>query len=237
MVKVGLAQIQITENSRKNLEKVLNYIEDAGKEKADIICFPETCLISDTLFIEPLNLFLKEISKKCKENNIWCVVGSYADYYGIYNNTFVFNREGKIEHEYKKVHVMESEKDVIPGVSNQVINTDFGNIAVICSFDCLFPDYIQDLSTSGAKIIFCPSNFKGLNFESFLKAVPQVRSFENMAYFALCDVFDKDSLSLSYVASPEKVLGKIEGKEGLLVVDLDLEKINKLREKFNFASA
>ena len=234
MVKVGLAQIEITENSRKNLEKILNYIEDAAKQGADVVCFPEACLITNPLFIEPLDLFLAEIQKKCKEHNIWCIVGSYVDIYGTFNSTFIFNREGKLIYEYKKVHVMETEKDIIPGVSNQVVNTDFGDMAVICSFDCLFPEYIQDLSTQGAKIIFCPSNLKGLDFESFFRAVPQVRSFENMAYFALCDVFHKSSLS--YVASPEKVLGKIDGKEGLLVVDLDIEKINKLRKKFSFAS-
>ena len=41
-VTVGLAQISAGENKNKNVEKGIQFLEEASKKGADIVCFPES---------------------------------------------------------------------------------------------------------------------------------------------------------------------------------------------------
>ena len=39
MVKVAAAQITVTNNALKNLDKIIEFIEKAASKKVDIVCF------------------------------------------------------------------------------------------------------------------------------------------------------------------------------------------------------
>ena len=116
-----------------------------------------------------------------------------------------------------------------------VIETDFGKIGIIICWDFAFPEYIKNLSSEGAQIIFCPSYLLDdakISKEVF-RSYPLTRAFENLAYFVSCDAFTDEVLSESYICGPLKILNKIKKREGIIFTDLDLRKIAQLRKRYN----
>ena len=61
-----------------------------------------------------------------------------------------------------------------------------------------------------------------------------VRAFENLCFWVGCDVVAKNTASLSVICSPLRVLKKIEKKEGMIVADVDLNKLNTLKKYYRF---
>ncbi|MBV7273672.1 carbon-nitrogen hydrolase family protein [Clostridiaceae bacterium UIB06] len=86
-MKIALAQMEISENTNKNLEKTLHLIEVAAKNGAQLICFPELQLSpffpqyegADTsdYILSINNEKVKKIQEKCKEFNIIAVPNIY----------------------------------------------------------------------------------------------------------------------------------------------------------------
>ncbi len=236
MVKVAAAQIKVVDDIDINLGKILDFIDKAKYENSDIVCFPETCLNSNEENVVNISEKIDKICERCKEKSIWCIFGSYIHKNNeIRNVVFLVDRSGKILNEYNKVHLWKTERrNVIPGKTNDIIDTEFGKIGIINCWDFAFPSYIQRLSRSGAKIIFCPSYLVSYEKDGdVLRKIPLVRAFENLCYYISCDAFTDKTLSESYICHPLRILQKIEGKEGMIFADLNLEDIDHLRNYYD----
>lgn len=228
MIRVAVAQIEIFDSIKENVDKIIDFIGKASLKKADIVCFPES-----TLGDSVINLRSKEIKiiqKKCKDNSIYCIFGAHLKERGkIHNSAILVDRRGDIRYVYNKINLFPGLdlKKTSPGRKNKAIKTDFGTIGIIICWDFAFPETIKRLSKSGAKIIFCPSYL--LNEaeipKQILRSYPLIRAFENATYFISCDAFTDEVLGESYICSPLKVLNKIRNREGLIVSNLDLRKL------------
>lgn len=233
MVKVAVAQIEIFDELNKNIKKVLKFIDKASLKKADIVCFPESCLGDKEIDLKSKEI--RAIQNKCKKKSIYCIVGAHIkENRKIFNSALLIDRSGKIAYVYKKVHLfprLDLEKSSA-GKDNRIIQTDFGKIGIIICWDFAFPEYIKRLSKEGAQIIFCPSyllNEAKISKEVF-RSFPIVRAFENLVYFVTCDAFTEEVLGESYISSPLKIIKEIKNKEGIIFANLDLKKITKLRK-------
>ncbi len=236
MVRVAAAQIKVVVNVDKNLQRILHFIDRAKSKKVDIVCFSEVCLNCIQWKVVDLSKHIRQIQDKCKEKSIWCIFGSYVhEKNKVRNVTFLIDRSGKIVYEYDKVHLWKTEKGkVAPGKTNRVIDTEFGKIGIITCWDYAFPGYIQNLSRSGAKIIFCPAYLVDYKKEGeALIEMPVVRAFDSLAFYISCDVFADDALSESSICHPLRILKKIKGKEGMIIADLDLKEIDSLRKYYD----
>ena len=104
MPKIAVAQVEVFDELNRNVKKVLDFIERASFKKADIICFPESCLGEDFL-----NINCKEIAtirEKCKEKHIYCIFGAYIlNNNKIFNSAILVDRLGKIQYIYRKRHL------------------------------------------------------------------------------------------------------------------------------------
>ena len=236
MVRVAAAQVKVTEDIDANLQRILKFIDDAKSKKVDIVCFPECCLNTVAENKADVSKQIEEIRAKCKERQIWCIFGSYVSESGkTTNSVFLIDRSGRIKYKYDKVHLWISEKkNVVPGVSNNVIDTEFCKIGIIDCWDFAFPSYVQQLSKSGAKIIFCPNYLvDSEEDQEAMRTIPLVRAFENIAFFVSCDAFAGDTLSESYICHPLKVMKSIVRKEGMIITDLNLEEVDSLRKYYD----
>ncbi|MFH0987211.1 MAG: carbon-nitrogen hydrolase family protein [Candidatus Micrarchaeota archaeon] len=236
IVRVAAAQMKVTEDIDKNLNKILNFIDKAASKKAKIVCFPEVCLDCDESKRININPYIRKIQEKCKNKRIYCVVGSYVkESKKIFNSVFLIDNKGKIKYEYRKMHLWRDEKKrVTPGRRNRVIDTDFGKIAVIDCWDIAFSQLVKKLSGEGAKIIFCPVFEVDYSGDwRVTPQIPQVRAYENMVYFVICDAFSPRTLSQSGIFSPLKILAKIRKKEGIIFADLDMKKLAKWRRYYD----
>ena len=161
-MKVAAAQIGVTKNTLTNLNKIIEYIKKAASKKVNIVCFPETSLIhsKNRKFIKktPLKKYLEKIKNTCKENKIHCIFGSnILKNNKLYNSAFFIDDRGKIVYTYNKVNLFRNESNAAAaGKTNQIIKTKFGKIGIIICWDIAYPEYVKELSKSGAWLIFCP---------------------------------------------------------------------------------
>ena len=236
MVKVAAAQIRVVEDVNENLLKILDYIDKAKAENADIVCFCEISLNFIDENSPDVSKHIEKIQEKCKEKSIWCIFGSYVpEKDKVRNVIFLVDRQGKIVYEYDKVHLWVSEKEsVIAGKTNKVIDTEFGKIGIVNCWDTSFPSFMQELAKEGARIIFCP--VYEVDYEEdqeVFRRLPLVRAFENLAFIVWCDAFTDETLSESYICHPLKFLKEIKNKEGMILAELNLDEVEPLRKYYD----
>ncbi len=239
MLKVAAAQIQVTKDTIKNHNKIIEYIKKAASKKADVICFPEACLIhnrnKNSIKKIPIKKYINKIKNTCKENKIHCVFGSnILKNNKLYNSAFFIDDSGKMISRYDKVNLFRNEKNIITaGKTNRVIKTKFGKIGIIICWDIAYPEYVKELAKKGAWIIFCPSYIKnyGRELESYL-LLPYARAFETSSYFVSCDSANKECAQYSVICGPSKIYSEIKGKEGIIFAQLDRKNIFGLRKRY-----
>ncbi len=241
--RIALAQIKYFDiNEKNNLDKIIEYIKKAKKKKADIVCFPETCVLKDN-HLDLNHKLLIKIKKECKKQQIWCIITDdfmYKDKQ--YNMSVLINREGKIKGSYKKMRPY-AERNVTPGYKIRVFDTDFGKIGIAICWDLAFPSFFRSMKKSGAQIIFCPAQWAyeerahkedHSNRElAIIKSLILTRAFENLSYVAFCSpcrLEQKDLICYSAIASPHRIIEEIHNEEGLIFADLDLKEIDNFRK-------
>jgi len=236
MAKIAVAQIEIQDDLQANVKKVLECIDQAQFKEAQLICFPETALGDTPLEVKSDQI--QTIQQKCKEKDIYCIFGFLLkEVEKEYNAAVLIDDKGLIQYVYRKRHPFPGLdlKSTVRGQSNQVIETSLGKIGIIICWDFAFPEEIRQLVKSGAEIIFCPSYLldSAKVSKDVFRALPLTRAFENLCYFVTCDAFTDETLSESYICSPEKVMNKIKNREGIIFAELNLTKIRTLRKQFD----
>lgn len=242
---IALAQINYFDISKhNNIEKIKKYIRLAKKAKADLVCFPESCVHRN----EVLNLkhkLIQEIKEECKKNSIWCIISEDIFIKKKHHNVAILiNREGKIKGIYKKMHLYD-EDNVIPGNQIAVFQTDFAKIGIVLCWDLKFSELFKRMKARGAEIVFCPAqwcyeeeahdkNHKKREIK-LLESLIRARAFENIYFVALCNPVMKreDLVSYSAIASPHKILNEIIDREGIITARINLKEIKKLHRIYN----
>lgn len=66
------------------------------------------------------------------------------------------------------------------------------------------------------------------------------RAYESLVYIVFCNPIDRNEnrlTSYTAIAEPHKIIKEIFGKEGMIVADIDLKYLERIREKgANFSS-
>ena len=241
---IALAPIKYFDIAKKNnLEKIKRYIGLAAKAKADIVCFPESCLHkTDTLHFD--DKIIKEIKEECRKNNIWAIVAEDLFLRGkSYNIAFLIGRDGKIKGKYQKMHLYDDK--VHSGRRAKVFKTDFAKIGIAICWDLAFPELFKKMKKAGAEIVFCPAQwcFEKKAHDKYhkekeiylLKSLASARAFENLYFIAICNPLRdaEDQVSYSAIVSPHKILKETIEKEGLIVAEINLSEIKKLEKIYD----
>jgi beta-ureidopropionase len=170
---------------------------------------------------------------------------------GIYYNTAaVIDSDGKYLGKYRKTHIPHVkgfwEKFYFrPGnLGYPVFETAVGKIGVYICYDRHFPEGARALGLNGAEIVLIPSaTSRGLS--EYLWRVEQVSHSLANGYFVGTinrvgiekDIGDDDFYGQSYFCDPRgQFIGEVGSAhdEELLVRDLDLEMIEKVRQTWQF---
>jgi predicted amidohydrolase len=152
-------------SAQENLDSFAKYINEAGEQKADIICLPEAMtligrgsdyLASAETIPGPSTEFLGKIAAKHKS---YIVAGLLErDGKGAYNTSVLIGRDGKLVGKYRKICLPRSEYDggLAPGHEYPVFETDFGKVAMMICWDVAYPEIARELSARGAEMILMP---------------------------------------------------------------------------------
>lgn len=154
-----------SKSTAENLAAFAALVDEAGTQKADIVCLPEGATIAGT----PLNYIsgseplpgptTKYLGEVARRNNLYIIAGLLEkEGDAVYNTAVLIDRKGNLAGKYRKTSLPREEIDggVTPGNSFPVFDTDFGRIGIMICWDVTFPEPARALAQQGAEVIFLP---------------------------------------------------------------------------------
>ena len=200
--KIALVQMDTQNDKGKNMETALWYADEAAKEGALLVCFPEVMnLIGRNVGEgggrEPVPGYSTELlMEKAKEKGIFIHGGSITEEIPgerrAYNTSVLIGPDGRILSEYRKLHTFDitladgkafRESDrVCPGESMETVTTELGVFGMSICYDVRFPELYRLLALKGAQVIFVPASFTKETGEAHLEALLRARAIENGCY-------------------------------------------------------
>lgn len=247
--RIALVQLQ-AKNGRlgENLNKVQSFVKEAAGQDADIICFPELC-------VQGYNREKAHLTAETIPGEISGAVSAMARQAGLailvgmaekavagkpYITHLVAFSDGSLR-KYRKTHLGKSELPYFtPGDEFTVFSCDKVNFSVQICWDLHFPEMSTILSLRGAEIIFAPHaspTIVGDRRDIWLKYL-SARAYDNSVFVAACNLVGESEEGQSFcggalVIDPKGnvVAEAFNGREEMLVVDLDPTLINTIRNK------
>ncbi len=197
------------------------------------------------------NEIVEAISRLAVSYNINVIAGSIPvlEEDELLNVSYLCRRDGTVDSQYK-LHPTPYEKRAwIMQGGNQlnVFDTDFGKIGILICYDVEFPELARLQSEEGMQILFVPFWTDTKNGYLRVRCCAQARAIENECYVAIAgsvgNLPNVDSADLQYaqsaVFSPsdfsfphDAIMAETTpNTEMMLIVDLDLEQLNKLQNE------
>jgi N-carbamoylputrescine amidase len=148
-MRAALIQMSCSDDPRENLDKAVNFLRDAARERAQIICLPELfqCRYFPTVIDNSFFSLAETIEQGCtpllcrmaKETGAVIVSSIFEKSLdgAYYNTAVVIDPEGKILGVYRKNHIpltpsLKEKHYFRPGdLGFPVFNTPFGRIGVL----------------------------------------------------------------------------------------------------------
>ena len=259
----GSTQGPIQDIIKRNLDKHVGMIDDAGRQGVQILCMQEVfttpyfCAEQQTRWYDavekipdgPTTKLMQDLARK---HNMVIIVPIYEEEItGIYYNTAsVIDADGKYLGKYRKNHI----PHVNPGfwekfyfrpgnLGYPTFDTAYARIGVYICYDRHFPEGARALGLNGAEIVFNPSaTVAGLS--EYLWKLEQPAHAVANGYFvgAINRVGHEQPWDIgefygqSYFCDPRgQIIAQAPRDEDALVVaDLDLDMIREVRNTWQF---
>lgn len=192
---------------------------------------------------------VEAVSRLAVTYNVNVVAGSMPQLEDdvLYNVAYFCGRDGAVAEQYK-LHITPNEAEywmISGGDGLRLIETDAGRIGVLICYDVEFPELPRLLAERGMDILFVPFWTDTKNGFLRVQRCAQARAIENECYVVISgsvgNLPQVDNLDLQYaqsaVYSPSDfafphdaiISETTPNTEQLLLVDLDLEKLQELR--------
>ncbi|RXT13616.1 carbon-nitrogen family hydrolase [Ammoniphilus sp. CFH 90114] len=228
--------------NRNRVDKLFSQL--TRDKKIDVVVLPELWdtgydlqrleEIADSEGQEAKELF----SQLAKTYGVHIIGGSVAQKkeQGVYNSTFVFNRQGQLIHEYSKVHLfrlMQEEKFLLPG--EHIRGFELEGQPALCQicYDIRFPEGIRTAAANGAKILFVSAQWPHPRLHHWRQLLIS-RAIENQMFVIACNRVGDDPNNIfcghSMVIDPWGEI-VVEGmqKEETIIGEIDLTMVDEIR--------
>ncbi len=255
-VKLALCQMNVIDSKEKNLKKANSMINNAVGENVDFIVLPEMfiCPYSNEKFIEYAeeekeSSTLLKISQLACKNNVYILAGSIPEKDGskLFNTSYLFDKNGEIIAKHRKMHLFDidvkgkitfMESDVLTaGDDFTVTDTEFGKVGIGICYDIRFPELARIMAQQGALILFYPGAFNMTTGPAHWELLFKSRALDNQVYcVGVAPALNKDSSYHSFghsiITNPwGDVITEASEKESLIISEIDLSEIKKIREE------
>ena len=255
-IKLALCQMNVIDNKEENIKTASLMIDESVSKNADFIVLPEmfNCPYSNDKFIEygeeeKDSYTLNKISLLAKKNNVYILAGSIPekDNGKLYNTSYLFDKAGNIIAKHRKMHLFDidvkgeitfKESDVLTaGDSFTIAETDFGKIGIGICYDIRFPELARVMVENGALILFYPGAFNMTTGPAHWELLFRSRALDNQVFcVGVAPALNKDasyhSFGHSIIASPwGEIIAEASEKENLILCEIDLDEIKKVREE------
>ena len=255
-IKLALCQMNVVYNKEKNIKTARLMIEESISKNADFIILPEmfNCPYSNDKFIEygekeKSSETLSEISKLAKSNNVYILAGSIPEIEEdkLYNTSYLFDRQGNVIAKHRKMHLFDidvkrkitfKESDVLTaGNDFTIADTEFGKVGIGICYDIRFPELAKIMVENGALILIYPGAFNMTTGPAHWELLFRSRAMDNQAFcIGVAPALNNDASYHSYghsiITNPwGEVIAQASEKESLIISEIDLSEIKKVREE------
>jgi N-carbamoylputrescine amidase len=172
---VGLVQMHCTPDPDDNLRRASQFVRDAARQGAQVVCLPELfktqyfCQREDAALFDlaepipgPSTEILCKVAQEAKVALIASLFEKRA--LGVYHNTAVLiDSDGKILGLYRKMHIPDDplyyEKFYFtPGdLGFKAFDTQFGRVGTLICWDQWYPEGARLTALQGAEVLFYPT--------------------------------------------------------------------------------
>lgn len=253
--RIALANLQIPAGTEEGIALAEQAIAEAGRERADIICFPECFIPGYRVFGPPvpppdpagLERAWAAIAAAARDANVAVILGTERVVDGALRITaLVVNRDGTIAGFQDKVQLDPSEDGTYSaGSGRRVFDAGALKFGVsICHEGWRYPETVRWAARRGAHIVFHPhfhlaepASYRPSSFadpaNTFHEKAVLCRAAENTCFFASVNCASEGSPTTSAIARPDGTLLACQqyGQPGLLIADIDISEATGLLAK------
>ncbi len=261
-MKVAQLQTHVFTDKKANLTELESKLEQLEGQGIDLVTLGEmfNCPYETGMFPKYAEKEGGESWQFCsilaKKHHIYLAAGSMPevdDAGNVYNTAYVFDREGNQIAKHRKVHLFDidieggqtfKESDTLaPGNHYTVFDTEFGKIGMMICFDIRFPELSRLMVQDGAKVILVPAAFNMTTGPAHWELSFRARALDNQCYFIGTSGARDENASYhawghSIFVSPwGEVVGELDEKEGMMVNEVNLDYIDKIRQELPLLKA
>ncbi len=261
MSKVAAIQMASGPNVKANLAEAEKLIKIAVQQQAELVVLPENFAIMGTSETDKVNIaeefgsgllqnFLKDQAIK---NNIWLVGGTIPilskEPGKVLAACLLYNAEGELVTRYDKIHLFDvtmeatdesytESETIAPGDKIVVVDTPFGRLGLAVCYDLRFPEIFRAMVEEDMEICTLPSAFTSLTGKVHWESLLRARAIENLSYMIAADqggfhVGGRETHGDSMIVDPwGLVLNRLPHGTGVVVADIDIEKLQHTRKMF-----
>lgn len=254
---IVLPEAQFGEDEWQNAEAAIAYADEAGGKGVQLLLYPEgypgpmTGPLDNPKFpFDPV----EELKKKAKEHAMYIIAGNVteSEIPGTHLLTLrLLSPEGKEIACYLRqqpdtpplnAYLYGGKGHLLPGQGSCVVETELGKVGLqICS-ELWVPELSRLLMLDGAEIIVSPihgmHSHTGFALKDTWRCVARSRAAENLFYVLVTQNlykvegfdYEKSIVGGAFAAGPER-MEDLRETPGVLVVDLDMERLRYLRTR------
>ncbi len=242
-----------------NLVKMSEMITKiASQQKVDLIVFPELITSGNELGVRFTDIAqripgptVNLMAQRANDYGIFIAFGMASKEKVesvLYNSAVLVGPDGELIDVYNKIHLRGEERMAFrEGYKLPVAETEIGNIGLLLGYDLAYPEVARSLALEGAELLCVLANWEASNIDEW-KTYMRARAYENSLYVAGSNRVGEDvtltfggesmiigprgEVHATLVGETDEESG--EPMEGFAVARIDLDKVRKNREEFQF---
>jgi len=252
MSNVAIAQVKSSSDKNENLERAQTLIKEAKANGAELVAFPEFLMAFSPASQSAGELtqvaestdgpFISSLRKAAKASAI-AVIATIYESCAVPNRVFDtavwIDARGNIASVYRKLHLYdafgfkESDKFHAGDDTAPLVDTGENRFGIMICYDLRFPEMARLLTLAGANTLVAPSGWVqgDLKLEHWQTMI-RARALENGCYVVAPAQVGNIYIGHSMAVDPlGRTLVDLGEKEGMAIVELDLNLLRETREK------
>lgn len=264
--KIAIVQMKSSTNKTDNLKTSIDYIREAAKKNAQLICFPEFQMAYSPIeqsakellsIAENVNKgqFISTLCREARCHRLNVIATIYENlkpeqnkskYHNdrVSDTAVMITNQGQVKSVYRKLHLYdalgfkESDKLASGNKIIQPFRSTVGKIGLMICYDIRFPEMSRILALAGAEVLAIPSAWvQGVMKEEHWQIMLKARAIENGCYVIAPDQVGNIFSGRSMVIDPFGItLLDMGTKEGLEIIEIDRNRLKSVRKSLPLLS-
>ena len=258
LVRVGVVQMQSTDDLAANLAAARAFVAAAARGGAQWVALPENFAYlrrEGTPIPCAQDLdgeIVGTLRTLAREHDLWLLGGTFPERADgdarVHNTSVLVAPDGELAAVYRKIHLFDVDlrdqgggafqesATIAPGKEVVTASTPFGGVGLSVCYDLRFPELYRALAGRGARFLAVPSAFAPQTGRDHWEVLLRARAIENQCFVVAPAQWgrhgpERSSHGRSLVVDPwGLVLAQAPDRPGVVLADCDTAQQDRIRE-------